>query len=52
MVDVSSTIPRSTGAKSNSLKDSKRDTHDDDDRAHSRRGSAGECLDEFCLGYF
>jgi hypothetical protein len=43
MVDASSTIPRSTGAKSSSLKDSKRDINDDI-RAHSRRGSAGECF--------
>jgi hypothetical protein len=41
MADASATIPRSAGAKSSGLKDSKRDIHDDI-RAHSRRGSAGK----------
>lgn len=41
MADASATIPRSAGAKSSGMKDSKSDIHDDL-RAHSRRGSAGK----------
>lgn len=41
MADASATIPRSAGAKSTGMKDSKPDIHDDI-RAHSRRGSAGK----------
>ena len=41
MADASSTMPRSTSAKFNGMKDSKRDIHDDVG-AHSRRCSAGK----------